>query len=97
MIAKRKVEELDFNRCLEIQQPYLGPVKGYYTDWTPLDGRPGLFPDLEKLHGDRDKNDLKALEGRTWDAVVDTSANVPRWVKQAAAVLRRRAQAKLIL
>jgi 2'-hydroxyisoflavone reductase len=49
--------------------------------------RPGLFPDLEKLHGDRDKNDLKALEGRKWDAVVDTSANVPRWVKQAAAVL----------
>lgn len=40
--------------------------------------RPGLFPDLEKLHGDREKDDLKALEGRRWDAVVDTSANVPR-------------------
>ncbi len=49
--------------------------------------RPGLFPDLEKLHGDREKDDLKALEGRRWDAVVDTSANVPRWVKKAAAVL----------
>src|SRR4051812_33173995 len=49
--------------------------------------RPGLFPDLEKLHGDRDKDDLKALEGRKWDAVVDTSANVPRWVKKAAVVL----------
>src|SRR5438270_5629595 len=49
--------------------------------------RPGLFPDLEKLHGDRDKDDLKALEGRRWDAVVDTSANVPRWVKKAAAVV----------
>jgi homospermidine synthase len=24
---------------------YLGPVKGYYTDWTPLDDRPGLFPE----------------------------------------------------
>jgi 2'-hydroxyisoflavone reductase len=48
---------------------------------------PGLFPELEKLHGDRDKDDLKALEGRKWDAVVDTSANVPRWVKKAAAVL----------
>src|SRR5580693_874280 len=23
--------------------------------------RPGLFPDLEKLHGDREKDDLKAL------------------------------------
>ncbi len=49
--------------------------------------RPGLFPDLEKLHGDREKDELKALEGRRWDAVVDTSANVPRWVKKAAAVL----------
>jgi 2'-hydroxyisoflavone reductase len=49
--------------------------------------RPGLFPELEKLHGDREKDDLKELEGRKWDAVVDTSANVPRWVKKAAAVL----------
>jgi 2'-hydroxyisoflavone reductase len=49
--------------------------------------RPGLFPELEKLHGDREKDDLKALEGRKWDAVVDTSANVPRWVTKAAAVL----------
>jgi 2'-hydroxyisoflavone reductase len=49
--------------------------------------RPGLFPELEKLHGDRDKDDLKALEGRKWDAVVDTSANVPRWVRKAAEVL----------
>jgi homospermidine synthase len=40
-----EVEEMDLDRCLEIQMPYLGPVKGYYTDWTPLDGRPGLFPE----------------------------------------------------
>jgi 2'-hydroxyisoflavone reductase len=49
--------------------------------------RPGIFPDLEKLQGDRETDNLKALEGRKWDAVVDTSANVPRWVKKAAAVL----------
>lgn len=49
--------------------------------------RPGLFPELEKLRGDRDKDELQALEGRKWDAVVDTSANVPRWVKKAATVL----------
>jgi len=49
--------------------------------------RPGLFPDLEKLHGDREKDDIKALDGRKWDAVVDTSANVPRWVRKAAEVL----------
>jgi hypothetical protein len=51
--------------------------------------RPDLFPDLEKLHGDREKDDLKALEGRKWDAVVDTSANVPRWVTKAASVIGR--------
>jgi homospermidine synthase len=40
-----EVEELDFRRCLEIQTPYLGKVSGTYTDWTPLDGRPGFFPE----------------------------------------------------
>ena len=40
-----EVEDLDFRRCLEIQKPYLGSLVGVYTDWTPLDGRPGLFPD----------------------------------------------------
>lgn len=38
-----ETDEMDFSRCLEVQKPYLGPVKGYYTDWTPLEGRPGLF------------------------------------------------------
>src|SRR6476659_4487793 len=41
--------------------------------------RPELFPDVEKLHGDRD-GDLSALEGRAFDAVVDTSGYVPRVV-----------------
>ena len=40
-----EADELDFRRCLEIQRPYLGPVKGIYTDWTPLADRPGLFPE----------------------------------------------------
>jgi homospermidine synthase len=40
-----EAEELDFRRCLEVQRPYLGPVTGVYTDWTPLVGRPGLFPE----------------------------------------------------
>ena len=40
-----EADEMDYRRCLEVQMPYLGPVKGYYTDWTPLDGRPGLFPE----------------------------------------------------
>ena len=40
-----EADEMDYRRCLEVQSPYLGPVKGYYTDWTPLEGRPGLFPE----------------------------------------------------
>jgi homospermidine synthase len=36
-------DEIDWKRCLEVQMPYLGPVVGAYTDWTPLTGRPGLF------------------------------------------------------
>lgn len=40
-----ETDEMDHVRCLEVQSPYLGPVGGYYTDWTPLTGRPGLFPE----------------------------------------------------
>jgi homospermidine synthase len=44
-----EADEVDYKRCLEVQMPYLGPVNGFYTDWTPLDGRPGLFPeDIDK-------------------------------------------------
>ena len=53
--------------------------------------RPNLFPDLEKLHGDRDPKKgegLKALEGRTWDYVVDTSGYYPRMVKASAELLK---------
>jgi homospermidine synthase len=38
-----ETDEMDFRRCLEVQKPYLGPVKGYYTDWTPLKDRSVLF------------------------------------------------------
>jgi 2'-hydroxyisoflavone reductase len=47
---------------------------------------PGLFPDLEQLHGDRDGG-LDALRGRTWDAAIDTSGYVPRIVSMSAAQL----------
>ena len=40
-----EADEMDFRRCLEVQLPYLGPVEGHYTAWTPLEGRPGLFPE----------------------------------------------------
>ena len=40
-----EADEMDYRRCLEVQTPYLGPVTGHYTDWTPLQGRPGLYPE----------------------------------------------------
>jgi len=44
-----EADEMDYRRCLEVQMPYLGPVIGIYTDWTPLTNRPGLFPeDIDK-------------------------------------------------
>jgi 2'-hydroxyisoflavone reductase len=33
---------------------------------------PELFPEAERLRGDRD-GDLAAIEGREWDAVIDRS------------------------
>jgi homospermidine synthase len=42
-----ETDEMDHVRCLDVQRPYLGPVKGYYTDWHPLKQRVGLFD--EKL------------------------------------------------
>jgi homospermidine synthase len=42
-------DEIDFRRILQICLPYLGPVVGQYTDWTPLSDRERLFPeDLDK-------------------------------------------------
>jgi 2'-hydroxyisoflavone reductase len=48
---------------------------------------PRLFEDVEHLRGDREAGDLAALEGRSWDAVVDTSGYVPRVVTASARLL----------
>ena len=47
---------------------------------------PDLFPEIECLKGDRD-SDLEPLQGRKWDAVVDTCGYVPRIVKKSAELL----------
>jgi homospermidine synthase len=36
-------DEMDFRRNLEVCMPYLGPVVGVYSDWTPLAQRGELF------------------------------------------------------
>lgn len=48
---------------------------------------PGLFPGVERLRGDRETGDLASLAGREWDAVVDTSAYVPRVARDSAQAL----------
>jgi 2'-hydroxyisoflavone reductase len=48
--------------------------------------RPELFPQAEKLRGDRD-GDLDALRGRGFDSVVDTSGYVPRIVRETIEAL----------
>src|SRR5215204_612465 len=47
---------------------------------------PDLYPQVEKLRGDRDGN-LSALEGRRWDAVIDPSGYAPRLVRASAELL----------
>ena len=46
------------------------------------------FLNLEVLYGNRD-GDLAALQGRRWDAVIDTSGYVPRVVRQSTSLLAR--------
>lgn len=53
---------------------------------------PHLFPDLEKLVGDRKTGDLAALEGREFDAVVDNSGYLPKHVTQSATLLQTSGQ-----
>ena len=47
---------------------------------------PDLFPEIETLIGERDGG-LGVLEGRQWDAVIDTCGYVPRIVEQSARLL----------
>lgn len=45
-----------------------------------------LYPDVEKLKGTR-PSDLTALQGRQWDAVIDTNGYVPSHVRSSAQLL----------
>src|SRR5947209_1005949 len=47
---------------------------------------PDIFPEVEKLRGDRDGG-MDALSGHKCDAVVDTCGYVPRIVRQSAELL----------
>jgi homospermidine synthase len=40
-----EADEMDHERCLQVQRPYLGSVECHYTDWTPLQNRINSFAD----------------------------------------------------
>lgn len=79
---------------------FLGPAivdaaleRGYeVTLFNRGKSNPHLFPELEKLRGDRDSGELAALESGEWDVVVDTSCYLPAHAKQAAEILRDRVE-----
>jgi 2'-hydroxyisoflavone reductase len=50
---------------------------------------PGLFSEVEEIHGDR-KESLEALAGRRWDAAIDTSGYFPKDVRESAGLLSGR-------
>ncbi|KPJ95861.1 MAG: hypothetical protein AMS18_02135 [Gemmatimonas sp. SG8_17] len=62
--------------------------------------QPGLFQDafqhVEHLIGDRE-NDLEALRGRTWDAVIDASGMNEKWTRDSAQLLKDAAQTYLYI
>lgn len=57
---------------------------------------PELYPDVEKLRGDRDGG-LDALGKRAWDAVVDTCGYFPRIVGASAQLLQDRVERYLFV
>ncbi|MDZ4712620.1 MAG: NAD-dependent epimerase/dehydratase family protein [bacterium] len=48
---------------------------------------PDLYPDVEKLRGDRN-GDISSLEGKKFDVVIDTSGHIPGSVKKLAEMLK---------
>jgi homospermidine synthase len=56
-------DQLDYEECLAVAEPYLGKLTGQFTDWTPLQGRGELFP--ERLDVDKPWQ-LRNIRGRQW-------------------------------
>lgn len=48
---------------------------------------PDLFPEVEKIHGDR-KTDYDKLKDRNWDAVIDTCGYLPGDISKMASILK---------
>ena len=57
------------------------------TTFTRGRRKPELPPEVIQLIGDRN-GQLEALEGKTWDAVIDDSATNPEWVRLSTELLK---------
>jgi 2'-hydroxyisoflavone reductase len=47
-----------------------------------------LPKEVVALRGDRSTGDLESLKGKKWDVVIDNPTSLPKWVRDAAAVLK---------
>jgi 2'-hydroxyisoflavone reductase len=61
------------------------------TLFTRRRTNPALFPDVERIQGDRE-SDIPSLHGRRFDVVLDTSGYLPRVVAQSADILASQAE-----
>jgi 2'-hydroxyisoflavone reductase len=62
--------------------------RGHHVTLFNRGRRPQDWPGaVEELTGDRDKGELKALEGREWDVCIDNPTTLPFWVRDAGRVL----------
>ncbi|HSY08620.1 MAG TPA: NAD-dependent epimerase/dehydratase family protein [Steroidobacteraceae bacterium] len=74
-------------RFIGIHLTELAVARGHIvTLFNRGETNPQLFPNLEKLRGDRN-GQLDALRGRKWDSVIDDSGFVPRHVRLSAQLL----------
>ncbi len=68
---------------VEVAQERGHEVTMFNRGWHNADA----YPQVEKLRGNR-ASDLSALEGKSWDAVIDTCGYVPNVVRKSAEFLR---------
>lgn len=85
--AKPRILILGGTQFIGVHLTQLALKRGYQvTLFNRGKTHPELFPQVEKLRGDRN-GQLDALDGRSWDAVVDNSGFVPRHVRLTAELL----------
>jgi 2'-hydroxyisoflavone reductase len=92
-----KILLLGGTRFIGIHMTELALARGHsVTFFNRGRTRAELFPQVEKLLGDRDGK-LDSLKGRKWDAVLDTSGYVPRHVRLSAELLAPNVQQYLFI